>query len=92
MNSCVMQGNFSHESGAAMYVLDASAKIRDTTFKGNSSTGEATVVGANAAFDIQSSILENETQVIAAQASNESAVEIASADAMETSALMMAAK
>ena len=50
------------------------------------------MVGANAAFDIQSSILENETQVIAAQASNESAVEIASADALETSALMMAAK
>jgi parallel beta-helix repeat protein len=92
MNACVMQGNFSHESGAAMYVLDASAKIRDTTFKGNSSTGEATVVGANAAFDIQSSILENETQVIAAQASNEPSVEIASADAMETSALMMAAE
>ena len=91
MNACVMQGNFSLESGAAMYVLDASAKIRDTTFKGNSSTGEASVVGANAAFDIQSSILENETQVIAAEI-DEPTTEIASADAIHTSGLMMAAK
>ena len=87
-----MQGNFSQDAGAAMYVLDASAKIRASTFKNNSSIGSATVVGANAQFDIQDSILEADNESIAAAARDETIIEMAGADAMETSAMMMAVK
>jgi len=92
LNACVMQGNFSHDSGAAMYVLDANAKIRFSTFERNSSTGAATVVGANAQFDIQDSILETDDETIATAARDEAVIEMAGADAMETSAMMMAVK
>ena len=92
LNACVMQGNFSQDAGAAMYVLDASAKIRASTFKNNSSIGSATVVGANAQFDIQDSILEADNESIAAAARDETIIEMAGADAMETSAMMMAVK
>lgn len=93
LNACVMQGNFSNDSGAAMYVLDANAKIRFSTFERNSSTGAATVVGANAQFDIQDSMLEADDETIAAAAARDEAViEMAGADAMETSAIMMAVK
>jgi len=92
LNACVMQGNFSQDAGAAMYVLDASAKIRASTFKNNSSIGSATVVGANAQFDIQDSILEADNESIAAAARDETVIEMAGADAMETSAMMMAVK
>ena len=92
LNACVMQGNFSHDSGAAMYVLDANAKIRASTFERNSSTGAATVVGANAQFDIQDSMLEADDETIAAAARDEAVIEMAEADAMETGAMMMAVK
>lgn len=92
LNACVMQGNFSNDSGAAMYVLDANAKIRSSTFKRNSSTGAATVVGANAQFDIQDSMLEADDETIAAAVLDEAVIEMAGADAMETSAMMMAVK
>ena len=76
-----------------MYVLDANAKIRSSTFERNSSTGAATVVGANAQFDIQDSMLEADYETIAAAAARDEAViEMAGADAMETSAIMMAVK
>ncbi|MSR34666.1 MAG: hypothetical protein EXS12_07740 [Phycisphaerales bacterium] len=91
LNACVMQGNFSHESGSAMYVLDASATIRASTFKNNSFTGAATVVGANAHFDIQDSVLETAEETVAA-ARDEAAIEMAQADDIETGALMMAVK
>ena len=87
-----MQGNFSHDSGAAMYVLDANAKIRASTFERNSSTGAATVVGANAQFDIQDSMLEADDETIAAAARDEAVIEMAEADAMETGTMMMAVK
>ena len=93
LTECVMQGNFSHESGSAMYVLDASATIRASSFKNNSFTGAATVVGANAQFDIQNSILEADNESIAAAvSSNEAAIAMAQADAIETESQMIAVK
>jgi len=92
LNACVMRGNFSHDSGAAMYVLDANAKIRASTFERNSSTGAATVVGANAKFDIQDSILEQANETVAVATSDSAVIEMAEANAMETGAIMMAVK
>ncbi len=92
MNTCVMQDNFSQDSGAAIYVLDACAKIRASTFKRNSFTGAATVVGAQAEFDIADSELETFGENMATTGVQEAVIAMADADQMTDMGLMAAAK